>query len=74
MSDALWLDGNAYAGLLVEVFEAEITATVRTCDACHRDHAVGAHRAYRGAGIVLRCPSCGAVAVRIALSPTPRAT
>jgi predicted RNA-binding Zn-ribbon protein involved in translation (DUF1610 family) len=73
-SDALWLDGNAVAGLLLEVFEADVTATVRTCSSCNRDHAIGAHRAYRGAGVVLRCPSCGAVAVRIALSPEPRAT
>ena len=69
-----WLDGNAVAGVLTEVFEADVTATVRTCSSCNRDHAIGAHRAYRGAGVVLRCPSCGAVAVRICLSPEPRAT
>ena len=26
---------------------------------------IAAHRAYRGAGLVLRCPSCTDVAVRI---------
>jgi hypothetical protein len=26
---------------------------------------VGAHRLYRGAGVVLRCPTCGDLALRI---------
>jgi hypothetical protein len=30
---------------------------------------VGAHRAYAAAGVVLRCPGCGAVALRIAVLP-----
>jgi Zn finger protein HypA/HybF involved in hydrogenase expression len=59
-------DGNEVAGLLAEFAAAEITTTVRRCQHCHDEHAVGSHRAYRGAGIVLRCPGCGAVAVRVA--------
>jgi uncharacterized Zn finger protein len=70
MSDtALWLDGNAIAGLLREVFETEMTATPRGCLTCGTVSAVGAHRAYRGAGVVLRCPACGDVALRIATLP-----
>ena len=61
-----WLDGNGVAGLLGEVFGAEVTAVVRACGSCGTEAAVGAHRAYRGAGVVLRCPGCGDVAIRIA--------
>ena len=31
--------------------------------------AIGAHRLYRGAGLVLRCPVCGDVAARIVVLP-----
>jgi len=64
-----WLDGNGMAGLLGEVFGAEVTAVVRACGSCGTEAAVGAHRAYRGAGVVLRCPGCGDVAIRIAQLP-----
>jgi len=62
--DALVLDGNAAAGLLAEVFGgAEVTGAVRGCGSCGQEHAVGKHRLYRGAGLVLRCPGCGDVAL-----------
>ena len=64
-----WLHGNGVAGLLGEVFGAEVTAVVRACGSCGTEAAVGAHRAYRGAGVVLRCPGCGDVAIRIAQLP-----
>jgi len=64
-----WLDGNGMAGLLGEVFGAEVTAVVRACGSCGTEAAVGAHRAYRGAGVVLRCPGCSDVAIRIAQLP-----
>lgn len=67
--DALWLDGNAYAGVLAELFELELTTAERGCQSCGARRAIGAHRAYRGAGIVLRCPSCGDIAMRIGLLP-----
>jgi len=66
---ALWLDGNALAGLLAEVFGAEMTAVRRGCASCGQVNAVGAHRAYQGAGAVLRCPACSDVALRIAVLP-----
>lgn len=66
LDDALWLDGNAIAGLLQELFGGELTAMPRVCQSCGSTHAVGAHRLYRGAGLVLRCPACGDVAMRIA--------
>jgi predicted RNA-binding Zn-ribbon protein involved in translation (DUF1610 family) len=60
-----WLDGNAIAGLLVEALGTELTAAPRRCQSCGTVSAVGAHRAYFGAGVVLRCPACGDVALRI---------
>jgi len=58
-------DGNGVAGLLAEVLATEATVVRRTCQSCGDVQALGAHRAYHGAGVVLRCPSCGDVAVRI---------
>jgi hypothetical protein len=64
-----WLDGNALAGLLHECFGAEMTAAQRRCHSCGTRSAVGAHRAYVGAGAVLRCPTCGVEAMRIVSLP-----
>ena len=67
--DAAWLDGNGVAGLLAEVFGVELSAVVRVCGTCGTAAPVGAHRAYLSAGIVLRCPHCADVAIRIARLP-----
>ena len=70
MADAMtWLDGNGVAGLLEALCAAEMTTVERGCPSCGARTAVGAHRAYRGAGLVLRCPTCGDVAARIASLP-----
>ena len=66
MTGALWLDGNAIAGVLEEVFGTEMTAADRGCQSCSAINAIGAHRVYQGAGIVVRCPACGDVAMVIA--------
>jgi hypothetical protein len=63
------LDGNAIAGLLEEAFGADVTSTPRGCQSCGAVTAVGAHRLYRGAGLVLRCPVCGDIAARITTLP-----
>jgi Zn finger protein HypA/HybF involved in hydrogenase expression len=63
--DALRLDGNAAAGVLQEVFAVEVTTVVGTCDGCGRSEPVGAVHVYRSAGLVLRCPHCDNVLVRI---------
>ena len=65
MTDDTHLDGNGVAGLLAEVFGEEMTTVERRCRSCHEQYAVGAHRAYRGAGVVLRCPGCEDVAAII---------
>jgi hypothetical protein len=63
--DALRLDGNAAAGALQEVFAVEMTTVVGTCDDCGTPGPVGAVHVYRSAGLVLRCPHCNAVLVRV---------
>ena len=50
------LDGNAIAGLLQEVFAAEMTTAIGTCRNCGASEPVGAIHVFRGAGFVLRSP------------------
>lgn len=69
MSDAQWLDGNALAGTFQQWFATELTDTPRGCQSCGAVSPVGAHRLYRGAGLVLRCPVCADVALQIASLP-----
>ena len=63
--DELVLDGNAVAGLLSEVFGAELTTAQGTCDGCGAVEPVGAVLVYKAAGFVLRCPHCDAVLAKL---------
>ena len=58
-------DGNGVAGLLSEVLAVEVTTMQRRCQSCGAENALGAHRAYEGAGTVLRCPACDDVALLV---------
>jgi len=69
---ATWLDGNALAGLLEELFATELTDTPHGCGSCGAVRSIGAHRLYRGAGLVLRCPVCSDIALVVATTPTSR--
>jgi hypothetical protein len=62
-------DGNAIAGLLQEIFVGEFTTLQRRCQSCGDRNPAGAHRSYSGAGVVLRCPTCGDVALKFATLP-----
>jgi hypothetical protein len=60
------LDGNAAAGILSEVFVAEMTVAITTCATCGAVAQVGQLPAYLSApGAVLRCAGCGAAHVRV---------
>jgi hypothetical protein len=67
MNDAdLRLDGNAAAGVLAEVFAAEMTAALGICAHCGATNAIGAVWVYAHApGTVLRCPDCTEVLMTI---------
>jgi hypothetical protein len=62
----LRLDGNAVGGLLREIFGVEMTAADNTCAGCGGVHKVGGLQVYMNApGVVMRCPSCEQVLIRI---------
>jgi hypothetical protein len=52
-------DANEIAGLFEEIFARDLTNAERICQSCRTRNLIGAHRLYRGAGLVLRCPTCG---------------
>jgi hypothetical protein len=62
---ALRLDGNAVAGTLRDVFTTEVTTAIGTCASCGAVDAIGAVHVYVSAGIVLRCPHCESVLLRL---------
>jgi Zn finger protein HypA/HybF involved in hydrogenase expression len=63
----LMLDGNAAAGLFRELFTFELTTARGRCDNCGAVAEVGAVLVYANApGVVLRCPQCQSVLMRIA--------
>ena len=62
---ALMLDANAAAGILYDVFSAEMTASPTECAHCGREGEVGTLLAFmQGPGIILRCPACEDVVLR----------
>ena len=66
----LTLDGNAAAGMLQEIFAVEMTASPTECANCGRQGEIGTLLAFTQApGVVLRCPACEAVMVRIVRTP-----
>lgn len=65
-----YVDGNAMAGDLLELFGTDVTDAVGTCSFCGHRAAIGEARAYtRGPGVVLRCTQCENVLVRWAITP-----
>ncbi len=73
LNGQLMLDGNAIAGLLDGMFGSDMTTTAAECAHCGNTAAMGALLAFTQApGIVLRCPACESVVLRIV--ETPRAT
>jgi Family of unknown function (DUF6510) len=66
----VWVDGNALAGELREIFTVDITAARGRCASCGRAGAVAEARVYeRAAGLVARCPNCEAVLLRLIRAP-----
>jgi hypothetical protein len=66
----LMVDGNALAGLLEEIFGGEMTASPTECAGCGKEGELGTLWAFTQApGIVLRCPGCEQVMIRIVVRP-----
>jgi hypothetical protein len=63
------LDGNSIGGTLESIFGRDLTLAVGVCGGCGAERQVGALHVYRAAGIVVRCPDCEAVLMRIVESP-----
>jgi hypothetical protein len=62
MDESRHVDGNAIAGLMVDVFGREMTAAVGCCAGCGAVNAMAALLVFRsGPGDVVRCPACGTV-------------
>ena len=62
----MMLDGNSVGGILHEIFALEMTASPTECANCGRQGELGTLLAFAQApGIVLRCPACEGVMIRI---------
>lgn len=71
MNSELMLDGNAVAGLLQSIFGGEMTMSELMCVNCGRESRVGEIMVFnQSPGIVMRCPTCQAVMLRVVKTPT----
>lgn len=69
-TEEMRLDGNAAAGLLRELFVRDMTAAMATCRGCDSVGPIGGLLEYgHHMGIVLRCPTCQAVILRLVHAP-----
>ena len=67
----LVLDANALGGMLAGVFGEDVTGSPGQCAHCRTVSVVGTMRAYtRGPGMVVRCPACAQVVLRVVRTPT----
>jgi hypothetical protein len=65
-----YMDGNMLAGPLGEIFTMDITAARGRCAHCGRMGMVAEARVYEhAAGMVVRCPGCDAVLMRLVRAP-----
>jgi hypothetical protein len=55
------LDGNALAGVALSVFGRDMTLATGVCRSCGRASCIAELHVYVAAGVVARCPACGAV-------------
>ena len=61
-----YLDGNAAAGALGEVFAVELTAARGRCDGCGHTAVLADTRVWvRAPGLVVRCTGCDGVLLRL---------
>jgi hypothetical protein len=69
-TEEMRLDGNAAAGMLREVFARDVTTAAVICRGCGKSGPVAGLLEYGHAmGIVLRCPACEGIMLRLVHSP-----
>ena len=68
----LTTDGNAIGGLLMRAFSGrDMTADEERCAHCGTVSTIATMRVYmRGPGVVIRCPACTDVIIRIVETPS----
>jgi hypothetical protein len=65
-----YLDGNAAAGALSEIFAIDITAAIGQCNGCGQTGVFAETRLYVDApGMVARCNHCDNVLLRVVSTP-----
>lgn len=70
MSETNYLDGNAAAGSLSELFAVDLTAAIARCNGCGHTAVFAESRLYVDApGMVARCPGCESVLLRVVKTP-----
>jgi len=68
---AAMLDGNAAAGILSEIFIAEMSSSAMECANCGNEGELATLLAFMQApGVVLRCPVCEHVVLRVVQTPS----
>jgi hypothetical protein len=68
--DRMTLDGNAVGGMLATMFGNDMTAVPGECAHCGTVSVLATMRAYvRAPGMVLRCPVCHGVVIRVVETP-----
>lgn len=66
-----FVDGNAAAGALREVFAVDLTASIGLCSGCGTSAPLGTSHVYMHApGIVVRCSHCKQPLLRMVKAPT----
>jgi hypothetical protein len=64
--DATYLDGNAAAGALSDIFTIDITSAVGRCENCGAVKPFAQAMVFTDApGLVARCPACESVLLRL---------
>jgi len=70
MSEVNYLDGNAAAGALSEVFAVDLTTATGQCNGCGQVAVFAEARLYVDApGMVARCNGCESVLLRVVRTP-----
>ena len=70
MDRALVLDGNAVGGLFDDIFGDDMTVSPTICVHCGRHGDLATLLAFvQAPGVVLRCPTCESVLIRIVQTP-----